>query len=323
MKNFIKYNLKLIFVFLVISCSHGIKRTPQSNPIKGDNPQNSADSNYQSTVLFESENNSISIDGPVMDIDGNKFIANVNQKGWISVKRSNDKVFIDLLKLPDNGVASSMRIGKDKKIFLNDYINHRIYTFDYSNLNPSLELFYENKSLNQPNDMALAKDGSIYFSDPYWNKKEKKGAIYQLTKDKNLKVIFKDLRTPNGIDLSPDETKLYFTDSISGDLFVADLNKLNEGELPSVLFEFKEDTVDGIRTDVDGNIYVTRISLGQIDKISPEGILVQSYKLHGEFPTNLSFGGPEGKDLLISNRTNSRLEIIPIGIVGREWQIVH
>jgi gluconolactonase len=77
---------------------------------------------------------------------------------------------------------------------------------------------FEGKRFNSPNDLVLAADGAIYFTDPPygltrtfedpgreigWN------GVYRLGPDGSLSVLVKDLKAPNGIGLSPDGRTLY------------------------------------------------------------------------------------------------------------------
>ncbi|HYF34179.1 MAG TPA: SMP-30/gluconolactonase/LRE family protein, partial [Prosthecobacter sp.] len=74
---------------------------------------------------------------------------------------------------------------------------------------------YEGKRFNSPNDLVIAKNGTIFFTDPpYGMKKGEKPevdrhGVYALSPDGKVSLVIPDLRWPNGISLSPDEQTLY------------------------------------------------------------------------------------------------------------------
>jgi gluconolactonase len=306
----------LVGVFFVWPVT-GIGQTPNaSNGRSGD-----ALSERESRTLNQPGPQNMSIDGPAVDRSGRIYSANILSPGSIAVSDSSG-VFVEWLKLPDNGRSSSIRISPTNEMFVSDYKNHRVYRIDIET--KSLSVYLENQTLNQPNDMAIAGDGSIYLTDPSW-KKGKPGSIYRISPRGVLELLATDLKAVNGLDLSPDETKLYFTESIKGELFVLDLSTFRSGEVnPSQakiekLHTFEPDTVDGVRTDVRGNVYITRIQRQAVDVVDSTGKVVASIPLKGKFPTNLCFGGHDGKTLFVTTRDQNLVEMISVDSPGREW----
>jgi signal peptidase len=268
----------------------------------------------------------MAIDGPAIDRNGTIYIANLLEKGTIA-KMEKGGEFKNWLSLPDHGLSSSIRFNSDNKMFVSDFKNHRIYRVDPNTA--AIEKHYENPDLNQPNDMAIGADGSIYFSDPTWNRK-KIGAIYRLNAKKELKKIVSGVNAGNGLDLSLDEKKLYFSESISGFLYQVDLTKIDDANYDPVsaaltmtkLMEFAPDTVDGVRTDTSGNIYVARITMQSVDQLAPNGTVLQSIPLLGKEPTNLTFGGNDGSSLIVTTRDENLVEVIRTKFTGREWSLL-
>lgn len=280
---------------------------------------------YQSSPLNKPGRENRSIDSPAVDKDGHVYTANILGTGSIAIANASGD-FVEWFKLPDKGQASSVRINAANEMFVSDYKNHRIYRINIEN--KQFEKYFENKALNQPNDMAITRDGTIYFTDPTWSKKTQ-GSIYRITPDKELQLIMTHVKFANGIDLSPNEERLYFTESVSGSLFSFELNELKrqnfnpESPKLELLKKFESDTVDGLRTDVNGNIYVTRIQKGTVDKLDPQGQLIRSISLNGHFPTNLCFGGKDGNVLFVTTRDKNLVEMILVEHAGREWSLLH
>lgn len=170
---------------------------------------------------------------------------------------------------------------------------------------------YQGKKLNSPNDLAVDREGRIYFTDPRYGEtndlEQDKQAVYRIEKNGKLTRVIDDVQVPNGILITPDNKTLYVAD-----------NSPNEGENRTliaytiaadgsvkrrkVLYDLKKERgMDGMVLDTDGNIYATA---GLKDKtgvyvISPSGKLIQFIRTP-ETATNCTFGGPDLKTLYIT-----------------------
>jgi YVTN family beta-propeller protein len=103
----------------------------------------------------------------------------------------------------------------------------------------------------------------------------------------------------NGLDLSPDGRTLYVGESSSFELWAYGI----EGDklvAPRRLVKFDAD-LDGLRTDVDGKIYVARVESGTVDVVDPQSrTVIRRVALTAKNPTNLTFGGPDGKTVFVT-----------------------
>lgn len=286
----------LIAASALTACSHAEKRAPSSAPDE---------------VLFESrdllpEGSLVrNADGPEFDTQGNLYIASPNKKGSIGVLKAGSSEVTVLFDLPEGGASAGMRMSRQGHLYICDYVKHRIHRYDP--LTGSLTTFVERPEMNQPNDVAITADGTLYVSDPSWHSK-KPGYLWKVSPSGEVTRVLSGVRAINGIELSPDESKLYFTESISGALLVLDLGApADEG--PRRLYKFEPDTVDGIRTDKNGVIYVARIKAGSVDRVSPEGVLLSRIWMKGKDPTNLTFGGPDGRTVVVTVRDRKNAEV--------------
>ena len=100
--------------------------------------------------------------------------------------------------------------------------------------------------------------------------------------------------TTNGIEVSPDEKTLYVNESVQRSVWAYDL--LPDGTVANkrLLIQFPDFNMDGMRCDIDGNIYITRHGKGTVAKLSPEGEVLLEIELHGRDPSNIAFGGEDG-----------------------------
>ena len=176
---------------------------------------------------------------------------------------------------------------------------HNIFVFEPGTNTP--RVYFRSDTFNQPNDMTLARDGTIYASDP--NFKRRSGQVWRIARTADgsgrgeVMMPERRLTTVNGIDLSPDEKTLYVAESETREIWAYRIDgaRLNA---PRLVKKFSDFSLDGIRTDIDGRIYVARILKGTIEVLTPDGKTVREIGLKGKEPTNLAFGGPDGKDRL-------------------------
>lgn len=85
--------------------------------------------------------------------------------------------------------------------------------------------------------------------------------------------------------------------------------------------------IDGMKTDVQGNLYVTRHGGSQVVIFSPAGQLIGRITLNFPNPTNLEFGGPTGRTLFITgkcrdNESKGCVDKIEVTNAGRTWNLL-
>ena len=87
------------------------------------------------------------------------------------------------------------------------------------------------------------------------------------------------------------------------------------------LIEFSEFGMDGMRCDVKGNLYIARFGKGAVVKVSPEGKVLQEIVLKGKRPTNVAFGGKDGRTVYVTLQDQGNLESFVADLPGREWKM--
>jgi gluconolactonase len=166
---------------------------------------------------------------------------------------------------------------------------------------------YKGKKLNSPNDIVVASNDSVWFTDPTWGQEyytgdieQQKNNVFRIDgKTGEITVVADDFMQPNGILLSPDEKKLYIIDEPHIRVFDVDIDpgKLSNGKIFADGFES-----DGMRCDVEGNVWC---SVGYGDPkengvrcYAPDGVLLGKILLP-ESVANLTFGGAARNRLYI------------------------
>jgi gluconolactonase len=167
---------------------------------------------------------------------------------------------------------------------------------------------FEGKPLNSPNDVVVKSDGSIWFTDPPFGigghyeghqaTPELPMNVYRVEANGRATVVAPDLRGPNGLAFSPDESKLYIVESRATPnrtILVYDVTdggtKLANGR---TFIDAGPGTPDGFRVDVDGNLWcgwgMGSEELDGVVVYSPAGKLIGRIRLP-ERCANVCFGG--------------------------------
>lgn len=182
-------------------------------------------------------------------------------------------------------------------------------------------VWFHSDEMSQPNDITIAHDGTIYAGDPNW--KGRSGHIWRVARAADGSVQGEIMTAPramgttNGIDLSPDGKTLYVGESSNGQVWSYTIrgNELTDAQLVKA---FQPDTIDGLRTDVTGRPYVARILKGTIALMKPKGVVEREIALKGKEPTNLAFGGSDGKTVFVAQRQGGFIESFRTDQRGRE-----
>lgn len=156
---------------------------------------------------------------------------------------------------------------------------------------------FEGKRFNQPNDLAVRSDGTIYFTDPAYGAvkdRELPGCwVYRLDPQTgDIKAILKDLALPNGIVFSPDETRIYISDYY-GKNVIRCYDVAADGTLGEKRWEIPQGS-DGMTVDEQGNLYTTGPG---VMVFSPDGKKLEQIMGGG---TNVCFGGDDYRTLFIT-----------------------
>jgi gluconolactonase len=156
-------------------------------------------------------------------------------------------------------------------------------------------------AFNSPNDIAVRSDGNIYFTDPNYmlgnRTSEQPTRAYRRDPAGALTVIDEGAN-PNGISLSPDESRLYLAHLGGGrnDVVVFDVDASGALGEPEPFLNVGS---DGMAVDCAGNLYITQ---GGVRVYSPAGDLIGTLAAPGA--ANVAFGGPERRTLYITATAN-------------------
>ncbi len=162
---------------------------------------------------------------------------------------------------------------------------------------------FDGHRYNGPNDVWIAPDGGLYFSDPffvrnYWEHKtmtQDKQCVYYLKPDhKTVVRIVDDLLQPNGVIGTPDGKILYITDMQGRKTWSYSINA--DGTLADKKL-FCEMGSDGLTIDVNGNLYLAGRGVTIFDK---SGKKLGNIPVPEGWTANICFGGKDFKSLYIT-----------------------
>ena len=120
--------------------------------------------------------------------------------------------------------------------------------------------------------------------------------------------------------MSPDGKKLYVNESAQRKIWSFTITPEKTLTGKTLLKEFPDHGFDGMRCDIDGNLYVTRHGKGTVVVISPKGELLQEITLPGSKPSNLCFGGKDGKTVYVTEVEHTQIVTFPAARPGLSWQ---
>lgn len=195
---------------------------------------------------------------------------------------------------------------------------------------------FEGRPLNAPNDVIVASDGAVWFTDPGYGidgeyeghkaKFELGTNVYRLDpRTGEARVVADDFVRPNGLAFSPDETRLYVVDSgiTHGGPSHIRCFEVADGHLRKgrvFADDFAPGITDGLRMDLNGNVWC---SMGWADPgedgvrcYSPEGELLGKIHLP-ESCANLCFGGRKRNRLFMTASTS--VYALYVGTQGAIW----
>jgi sugar lactone lactonase YvrE len=123
------------------------------------------------------------------------------------------------------------------------------------------------------------------------------------------------------VNVSADEKKLYVNESVQRKVWAYDLSESGDISNKHLLVEFPDFGMDGMRCDNKGNLYITRHGKGTVVKISPAGEVLEEITLTGKKPSNVAFGGKDGRTVYVTLQDRGNIESFLVDIPGREWMM--
>ena len=269
---------------------------------------------YLATPLTATNSFTTGIEGPACDRAGNIFAVNFAQQQTIgrTTPAGQSEVFVTL---PNDSVGNGIRFDRAGRMYVADYVGHNVLRIDPGTR--AVEVLAHEPKMNQPNDLAIAPNGTLYASDPNWGVKT--GQLWRIDPDGTTTRLATDMGTTNGVEVSPDGKRLYVNESVQRNVWVFDIQPDGGVANKRLLRQFPDHGFDGMRCDADGNLYITRYGKGTVAVLSPEGEVLREINVLGARPSNLCFGGPDGRTVYVTEVEHRRLVQFRAETPGAAW----
>lgn len=242
------------------------------------------------------------------------YAVNFGKQGTIGQVTPDGKASV-FIELPDGSIGNGIRFSKRGDMFIADYPKHNILKVVMGT--KKLSVFANEPRMNQPNDIAIDSKDRLYASDPNW--KDNTGNIWRIDTDGKVTLLEANMGTTNGIDVSPDNKTLYVNESAQRKVWAYDLSADGQVSHKRLLIEFPDFGMDGMRCDTKGNLYIVRYGKGTVVKLSPAGKVLQEIQLIGKKPTNIAFGGSDGRTAYVTLQDQGNIETFRVDTPGQEW----
>jgi len=219
------------------------------------------------------------------------------------------------------GKPNGLTRDRQGRLLTCEHAGRRVSRTEYDGTVTTLIDKFEGKRLNSPNDIVVASDDSIWFTDPVYGitsnysgiiePQELPTNVYRLDKAGKATVVASDVNRPDGLAFSPDESKLYIIeDGVSPQVFrvydvVDNGTRLANGK--TFISITGGGIADGFRVDIDGNLWcgwgMGEDGLDGVHVFNAEGRLIGRIDLP-ERCANLCFGATYRNRLFMAASTS-------------------
>jgi gluconolactonase len=210
-------------------------------------------------------------EGPIWMTDGSLHFSDMpgdKRRRW------HPEEGVTVLRDPSNK-CNGMTLDNDGNLIVCEHVTSSVVRESPGGGGETLATHWGEKELNSPNDVIVASDGSIIFTDPTYGRMPGFGiereqdldfqGVYRLPAGGGeLELLVDDFAQPNGLCFSPDESLLYINDTVNAHIRVFDVGTNHQLSNGRVFAEnigdgdlAKGGLVDGMKADEQGNIYVT------------------------------------------------------------------
>lgn len=202
--------------------------------------------------------------------------------------------------------SNGLALDSNDQLLVADQAQRRIARIDPTSSSPS-SMTVASAGSAKPNDLIMRTDGNIYFTDP-----SQQPGVYRVSPAGMVTGPITKVPTPNGIVLSPDETKLYVGNVNNREITVFSIGADGAVDEDSAMLfaTTMGQTLDGMAVDCAGNVYGSTQT--GVEVFSPAGASLGNVP-SGE-ASNATFGGADRKTLYITSR--SVLKAVTLAVPG-------
>ncbi|WP_394990573.1 SMP-30/gluconolactonase/LRE family protein [Emticicia sp.] len=239
-------------------------------------------------------------EGPAVDAQGNVFFTD----------QPNDKIYkwtandgMISLYMDKTGRSNGLYFDREGNLLSCADLENQLWKIDKNQKVTVLVNDFEGKKFNGPNDLWIAPNGGVYFTDPFYPRKywtrttmelpEKR--VYYLSPDKKtVTIAARELVMPNGIIGTANGKTLYVADIGDKKTYSYQIN--TDGTLSNRKL-FTAMGSDGMTVDRKGNVYLVGKGVTVFDK---NGNQIEHIDVNEPWTANITFGGKDRQTLFIT-----------------------
>ena len=234
-------------------------------------------------------------EGPTADASGNVYFSDITSNaiykwstaGVLTTFRTN------------SGGANGLAFDASGNLIACEGTNGRVVSITPAGVVTVIAAQYNGLRFNEPNDLWIAPNGGIFFTDPvfFGTQVQDAQAVYYINPARSAVTrVISDMVQPNGLVGTADGNTLYVSDYGAGSTYKYTIN--SDGSLTGKTL-FVAVGSDGMEIDSSGNIYLTS---SDVLVYSSAGTLLQTINVPNR-PTNLCFAGSDRRTLFITTET--------------------
>jgi gluconolactonase len=253
-------------------------------------------------------------EGPIWMADGSLHFSDMpadKRRRWHPAEG------VEVLRDPSNK-CNGMTLDNDGNLIVCEHVTSSVVRESADGRRETIASHWGGRELNSPNDVIVASDGSIIFTDPTYGRMPVFGlerlqdldyqGVYRIPPGGGLELLVDDFAQPNGLCLTPDESQLYINDTVHAHIRVFDVgagHSLSNGRVFAEGIGTGDmstgELVDGMKLDERGNVYVTGPKGVWI--IAPDGEHLGVIEVP-ENVGNLNWGDDDWQTLYIPSSTS-------------------
>ena len=156
---------------------------------------------------------------------------------------------------------------------------------------------------NRLNDGKIDRAGRFWVGSMEDPGHGPQGTLWRVTSDGGCEAMLGDIRIPNALCFSPDDAVMYFTDSMSMQIWAFDFDKANGTIANKRVFVALEENVgvaDGATVDAEGHLWCAHMFGGRVRRYAPDGTVDREISLPVPQVTSCAFGGADLDTLYIT-----------------------
>lgn len=254
-------------------------------------------------------------EGPASDQEGNVYFTD----------QPNDKIYrwspdegITLF-LDSSGRSNGLYVDHEGFLLTCADQDNELWRLDENKLPTILVKGFQGKKLNGPNDLWLAANGGIYFTDPFYKRpywidtlmrQSNQSVFYLAPGDSIPQVVDSTLVQPNGI-VGTSDNKLYVADIQGSKIY---RYRIEPNGMLSQKEAFAAMGSDGMTLDEQGNLYLTGDGVTVFDAL---GVQIHHMPIPDKWTANVTFGGKNHDVLFITS--SESVYTLQMNVKGARW----